>query len=99
MARTIKKCAEFCSFADEYWISWIEFCSTWQRTQVHGDDLGDAVRDGAVGPRLINDGEVVVERGRAARQRQEGHGPPQPRRVEGILQELVFIVNVAISKY
>ena len=62
------------------------------RTEVHGDDLGDAVGDGAVAVSgLLGDGEVVVERGRAARQGQERHRPPQPRRVERILQLLKFI--------
>ena len=63
------------------------------RTEVHGDDLGDAVGDGAVAVAgLLGDGEVVVERGRAARQGQERHRPPQPRRVERILQlfKLIF---------
>ena len=63
------------------------------RTEVHGDDLGDAVGDGAVAVSgLLGDGEVVVERGRAARQGQERHRPPQPRRVERVLQifKLIF---------
>ena len=62
------------------------------RTEVHGDDLGDAVGDGAVAvPGLVGDGEVVVERGRAARQGQERHRPPQPRRGERVLQKFKLI--------
>ena len=62
-------------------------------TKVHGDDLGDAVGDGAVAVSagLLGDGEVVVERGRAARQGQERHRPPQPRRVERVLQIFKFM--------